>query len=113
MAGGGGKGVMDNLKAQLAAGADVEVAGYRLGSSLASGIEAARLVPAGVPGRLEWLDLSTSNDAALSPASEQALQSWRAAGWRVRAQVVRGPSFWATSEIELAQELITRTVEAL
>jgi hypothetical protein len=31
----------------------------------------------------------------------------------VHAQIVQGPGFWATSEIELAPALINRTVEAL
>src|SRR5262249_34943879 len=36
MAGGAGKGLMEQLKAELTAGRPVEVAGYRLGASLAS-----------------------------------------------------------------------------
>lgn len=113
MAGGASKGLMDKMKGELAAGAAVEVAGYRLASALASGLEAARLAPAGAPGRVEWLDLSPSDDASLTPVSEQAIQAWRAGGWDVRSQVVVGPSFWASSEIEIAPALITRTVEAL
>ncbi|MFX6218118.1 hypothetical protein ABTF55_20180, partial [Acinetobacter baumannii] len=52
MAGGASKGLMEQLKAELTAGRPVEVAGYRLGASLASGLEAARLAPAGPAGRI-------------------------------------------------------------
>lgn len=113
MAGGASKGLMEQMKAELAAGRLVEIAGYGLGPALASGLEAARLAPAGTPGRVEWLELSTREDATLAPVSEQAIKDWQAGGWAVRAQVVQGPAFWATSEIEVAPALIERTVEAL
>lgn len=113
MAGGGGKGVMDQLKAELAAGRSVEVAGYLLAAPLAQGLEAAKLAPAGPAGRVEWLELSTREDATLSPASEQVVQGWRDAGWALRSRVLQGPSFWTTAEIELAPALVAATVEAL
>ena len=113
MAGGASKGLMDQLKGELAAGRSVEVAGYRLGAGLASGLEGARLTPSGTPGRVEWLELSTREDAALTPVSEQAIKTWQDAGWSVRPQIAQGPGFWATSEIELAPALIERTVEVL
>lgn len=113
MASGASKGLMDQLKTELAAGRPVEIAGYRLGSALASGLEAAKFAPTGTPGRIEWLELSTREDATLTPVSEQAIKAWQNAGWTVRPQIVQGPGFWATSEIELAPALIARTVEAL
>lgn len=113
MAGGASKGLMEAMKTELAAGRAVDIAGYRLGSGLAAGLEAARLAPAGSPGRVAWLEVSTRDDAALTPVSEQAIKAWQDGGWTVRAEIVQGPGFWATSEIELAPALITRTVEAL
>lgn len=113
MAGGASKGLMEQMKAELAAGRPVEIAGYRLGSALAGGLEAAKLTPNGKPGRVEWLELSTREDATLTPVSEQAIKTWQDAGWAVRPQIAQGPSFWSTSEIELAPRLIARTVEAL
>ncbi|MEO6277441.1 hydrolase 2, exosortase A system-associated [Roseateles sp.] len=113
MASGAGKGLMEQMKTELAAGRPVEIAGYRLGAALASGLEAAKLAPAGTPGRVEWLELSTREDAALTPVSEQGIKSWQDAGWAVQPQIVQGPGFWSTAEIELAPALIARTVEAL
>lgn len=48
-----------------------------------------------------------------SGACAQAIKGWQEAGWAVRPQIVSGPSFWSTSEIELAPALIARTLEAL
>jgi len=113
MASGTSKGLMEQLKSELAAGRPVDIAGYRLGAALASGLEAAKLAPSGTPGRVEWLELSTREDAVLTPVSEQAIRSWSEAGWAVRPRIVQGPGFWATAEIELAPSLITASVEAL
>ncbi len=113
MASGASKGLMEQMKAELAAGRPVEIAGYRLGAALAGGLDAARLAPLGAPGRVEWLEVNSREDAALTPVSEQAVKDWQDAGWAVRPQIAPGPGFWATSEIELAPALISRTVEAL
>jgi hypothetical protein len=84
-----------------------------VGAALATGLEAAKLAPTGAPGSVQWLELSTREDATLTPVSEQATKAWQDAGWAVTSQIVQGPGFWATSEIELAPALIARTVEAL
>lgn len=113
MASGASKGLMEAMKTELAAGRPVDIAGYRLGAALAAGLEGAKLAPAGTPGRVEWLELSTREDAVLTPVSEQAIKAWGDAGWAVRPRIVQGPGFWATAEIELAPALIAATVEAL
>lgn len=113
MASGGSKGLMEQMKSQLAQGEAVEIAGYRLHPGLAEGLESARLAPAGRPGRVEWLELGTAPDEPLKPVSLQAIKTWQDAGWQVNAGSVAGPSFWATSEIELAPALLERTEAAL
>ncbi|BDT66487.1 hypothetical protein os1_06500 [Comamonadaceae bacterium OS-1] len=113
LASGNAKAVMDGLRAQLAAGTPVDIAGYRLSATLASGLEQATLAAPAAAGRLEWLDLSTQADASLSPATAKPLQAWQAAGFAVRSQVVMGPAFWQTSEIEEAPALLTATLAAL
>ncbi len=122
---GGGKGVVDGLKRELAAGRHVDVAGYALHPALATGLEAATLTPpaGNPPGRLVWLELaspsaSTSTPAdsaapALLPASALAVEKWRAAGWQVQARAVAGPAFWQTTEIEDAPALVAATTQAL
>lgn len=113
LASGNAKAVMDGLRGQLAAGTPVDIAGYRLSAALASGLELATLAAPAAAGRMEWLDLSTQADASLSPATAKPLQAWQAAGFAVRSQVVMGPAFWQTSEIEEAPALLTATLAAL
>ncbi|MDP2809099.1 MAG: hydrolase 2, exosortase A system-associated [Rhodocyclaceae bacterium] len=110
---GDNKGVMEALKQQLAGGQSVEIAGYSLSPGLARGLEQAELLPPPTPGRLIWLELSTRPDAALMPASTRRLEKWQAAGHLTCNQVVPGPAFWQTTEIEEAPDLLAATIAAL
>ena len=107
------KQIMEALRGQLAAGQSVEVAGYELSASVAQGLEAATLAPPAGARRLEWLELSTREEPTLMPASSIALTAWIQEDCAVRSQVVNGPAFWQTSEIEDAPKLIEATVSAL
>lgn len=112
--GGQGKAAMEQLRGALAAGESVEVAGYTLNPALCAGLEQATLQPpATPPGRLEWIDVSPQDDAAPSPAADSHVERWARSGWAARAQVVKGPAFWQTTEIEDAPALLQATVEAL
>lgn len=115
MMSGDGKGVMEQLKNEIAAGRSVEVAGYTLSADLARGLEQAELTSASFdcPGRLVWLDVSSRPEASLAPASEKCLDQWTAQGWRTTGRVVGGPGFWQTTEIEEAPLLLEATVAAL
>ena len=112
---GNAKGVMDGLHQQLAAGEAVEIAGYLVAPALAQGLEQSMLAPPDGSGlrRLEWLDMSTRGDAALSPIAEKTLQQWQQASYRVRSHGVSGPAFWQTTEIADAPDLLSATVDAL
>lgn len=110
------KGVMEGMRQQLAGGSPVEVAGYLLAPGLASGLEQAALVPPAVsdPAQcVEWFELSTREDASLSPISAKTVQAWEQAGRRVNSHMVNGPAFWQTTEIEDAPLLICATTAAL
>jgi exosortase A-associated hydrolase 2 len=114
LASGQGKGITEQLRQQLAAGNSVEIAGYSVSPGLADGLAGAELQPpAGHAGRLAWFELSLRDDPALAPASLKYIEQWRVAGWDVAAQMLRGPGFWQTTEIEDAPELIAATVAAL
>ena len=114
---GGGKGVTESLKRDLAAGQPVEVAGYELHPALAAGLEAAALNPPRRPAKAVWLELAQPQAAAappeLLPASRAALERWRAAGWTVDAAALPGPAFWQTTEIEDAPALIEHGTQVL
>lgn len=105
------KGLSAQLKADLAAQRHVDVAGYRLAPGLAAGLEKAALEPSGLPGRMLWLEISAREELALLPASQATLTRWRAAGWQIQEQVVSGPAFWSTVEIEDAPNLVLATAQ--
>lgn len=108
-----GKGVLDALRAQLAAGNAIDIAGYRLAASMANAIERATLEPARHVGKLTWLEVSARAAAELLPASAKSVDRWRTAGHRVDTGVVQGPPFWHSVEIEEAPELIAATLAAV
>lgn len=111
--GAGARGGTEALRSRLATGETVELAGYRLGPSMAQGLEQARLAPTAGVRSLHWLELSTREDATLAPASVTAVAAWRHAGCDVRTHLVRGTAFWQTTEIEDAPDLISATLSAL
>lgn len=109
------KAAMDQLRAELAAGRAVEVAGYLLHPELCQGLEQATLQPPVLlpAGQLVWLEVSPVEQPNLAPASAGTLAAWRTAGWDVQAEALRGPAFWQTTEIEDAPTLIEATRSAL
>ena len=115
LAEGGGKAILEAARANLAAGRPVEVAGYRLSPALAKGLDAATLAPpVDTPaGRLVWLEVSGQAEPALAPATQAALPRWQVTGWHTTSQVVMGPPFWQTTEIEEAPALVAATLAVL
>jgi len=113
MLGGQAKAIMEGLRQQLASGHAAEVAGYALAPGLAQGLELATLKPAGAIQRIVWLELSTREDAGLTPVATNTIASWQQAGVAVHSQIANGPAFWQTTEIEEAPALIEATLAAL
>jgi len=106
----------NTAKAELAAGRCAEVAGYVLAPALARGLGAALLQAPVMPSqsaRLEWIEIGPRSGEGASPAAQPLLQSWAEAGWVVTHSSVMGPSFWQTTEIEEAPELLQATLAAL
>ena len=110
---GSGKGVLDGLRATLANGEAVDVAGYRLAASLATGLEQATLEPTPHAGHVTWLEVSGQVDATLLPASASAVERWRKAGHQVESRVAHGPPFWHSVEVEEAPALIEATIASM
>ncbi len=111
--GGGAKDTLGALRKDLADGRTIEVAGYALSPALAQGLEHATLAPAARAVRLAWLELSPREDADLSAAAIAGKGQWEQAGCNVRCELVRGPAFWQTTEIEDAPALVGATLAAL
>ncbi|HET9977949.1 MAG TPA: hydrolase 2, exosortase A system-associated [Burkholderiaceae bacterium] len=112
---GDGDGATDvqTLRERIAAGAGVEIAGYRPSAALAAGLDDAVLVPPRTGSRIAWLEVSARAQAELLPASGALVQRWEQAGYPVAAQVVQGPPFWQTVEIEEAPALLDATLSAM
>lgn len=112
---GANKGVTETLLRDLASRRTVDIAGYGIGPGLAEGLQQATLAkpPELDRAALVWLEVSSRESAELLPGSLAPLDRWRQAGCQVSAQVVSGPPFWQTVDIEDAPELIRATVEAI
>ena len=113
MLAGESKGLMERMRATLAEGQPVEIAGYMLSPALASGLAAAELVLPGTVAQVEWIELSGKLDGVLSPAASMRLEQWAASSYAVRGAVVCGPSFWQTTEIEECTALVDATLSAM
>ncbi len=103
----------EDPRAELAAGRIVIVGGYGLAPALAAGLEAASLAPPALVRQAVWMEISPREDAVLLPATQKALQAWAAVGIEPAAQVVQGPAFWQTLEIEDAPALLDATLAAV
>jgi exosortase A-associated hydrolase 1/exosortase A-associated hydrolase 2 len=96
------------LRAQLAAGAPLDVAGYTLHPALAAAIDAASaasMAPQGCP--VHWFELLAAPERPLPPAVTKLAEAWRAQGVDLHLHGVPGPAFWQTPEIAEAPELLT------
>lgn len=105
------KGHIEQLRARLAQGQAIEVAGYGLGAAWCEQLAAIelRLPVAAPPARLCWIELGTD----LPPAAAKLIDAYRSAGWQVQARAAEGPRFWQTTEIEDAADLWRATCELL
>ena len=119
LAEGGGKGILEGLRAELTAGRAVEVAGYRVGPGLALGLDEAALTPPPIrsgpteaPPRAVWLEVNTLPEPQPGPAAQAAMPTWLAAGWSLEQRALAGPAFWQTQEIEEAPALLEATLTA-
>lgn len=114
LAAGKGNGGSEQLRQQLLAGRPVEIGGYSVAPALAEGLAQADLrAPTGSSGRVNWFELTAREGASLTPATQKNIEQWQASGFTVAAEVVTGPSFWQTTEIEDAPKLLAATLAAL
>ncbi len=99
------------LRARLAQGEAIEVAGYTLAPALAAAIDAIRIDMPKALGSMpvRWWDLAPEIGRALSPASQRVTEEWHSRRIDVHASVVQGEPFWSTPEITLAPDLLQVT----
>lgn len=95
------------LRAQLAAGSSLDVAGYELHPALAAAIDAASaatMPPHGCP--VHWVELLAAPERPLPPAVARLAENWRRQGVDLQVDAVAGPAFWQTPEIAEAPALL-------
>lgn len=99
------------MRAQLAEGISIEVAGYEIHPELAKFIEKQQQTELIPPESVSiaWLEQVGAEENVISPASEKFLAACRATG--ITAQVIPfdGPAFWALYERFLAPDLVKKT----
>ena len=116
LASGNARAVMNGLRDALNQGRPVEIGGYLLAPDLANGLAHAALSPpkpVAKTGRVEWIELTSSDECALTPVATAAISQWRESGHAVRSYVIRGPAFWQTSEIIDNPGLVGATTSAI
>jgi exosortase A-associated hydrolase 2 len=116
LVGGGGPGTVTvaSLRAALAGGETLEVAGYPLAAPLAADLDALRFAPpdGGRLPDLHWLEVATAEPPAPGPLAADQVARWVARGGRATATAVTGDPFWSTVEITVVPALVAATVAA-
>ena len=111
-AGGASVGGTAALRARLAEGYALEIAGYLLNPALAAAIDTqdAAMAP---PCPVHWLEVVPEAERPLPPAAVRVVSRWQEAGTHVVAHAVPGPQFWAAQEIATCPALLDQTRLAL
>ncbi|NNG24220.1 hydrolase 2, exosortase A system-associated [Telluria aromaticivorans] len=112
--GGDAKAGTASLRAALARGETLEIAGYDLHPELAQAIDTldpALLAPRAIP--VHWFELATSADRPLPAGASSTIERWRRARVPVQARQVVGQPFWSTQEITECPALVAATCDAI
>jgi len=102
---------VDALRAELASGASVEIAGYVITPALANAIAAvdlAHFADAPLP-TVDWIEAVAAADRPMSVASRGLIERWQAAGRRVQARTAVAQPFWGTTEIVVPDAFLDET----
>lgn len=106
--------VMDQVRKNLDRGVSVEVAGYRLSPRLAAGMgESSLRLPADYVGPVFVFEILPPDRMEGSPVLVSQVSLWNERGCKASLDVVAGPAFWQTQEIETVPGLIDASRRAL
>jgi exosortase A-associated hydrolase 2 len=103
------------MRAQLAAGSSIEIAGYEINPELGMALDSLKLAELLPPetSKVIWFEKAAGAEGALSPASEKLVESWQQSGNATEIKLFDGPAFWALHERFLAPDLVTKTSDWL
>jgi len=114
MLSGGGRLTTEDLRAQLAVGQSVEVAGYMLAPDLANAVADVRLDRMALAGaKIRWFEMVDDESAEPSPAVLRIRDELGRQGANVAVRTVAGEPFWQTIEIAECQPLLELTADAV
>jgi hypothetical protein len=101
------------MRALLAAGQSIEVAGYEIAPELAHSIDDLKLIDLMPPESVSvaWFEKGTGEEPAISSISQNLVDGWRQAGRHVDSAAFDAPAFWALYDRYLAPELVEKTTE--
>lgn len=101
------------MRAQLAAGQSIEVAGYEIAPELAHSIDALKLTELIPPDSVSvaWFEKGTGEEQGISTISQNLVDGWRQAGRHVDAAAFDSPAFWALYDRYISPELVEKTTE--
>jgi len=114
LAGGDTRAGTSALRAALARGETLEVAGYEVHPELVHAIDAldaTALAPRGLP--VHWFEVAALQDRPIPPAAANTARAWRALGVQLQLRQVVGQQFWATLDTSECPALVAATVNAL
>ncbi len=98
------------LRAELAAGVTLEIAGYALAPQLALPIDAIDPAPLAFRGGpVDWFETGTGAGGAVNPGAQRLAAQWRAQQVDVRMHCTPGAPFWATQESSVNDALLAAT----
>ena len=105
----------DQIRARLAGGEILEVAGYPLTGVLADGLAAQRLSGQSLPPatNVAWLEVVARAEQPIAPAAQRVVAALRAAGMHVRTTTVVCPMIWQLHQRVSAPELLRATLGLL
>lgn len=100
-----------SLRARLARGEPLEVAGYQLAPALVAAIDALELEALALAARrpFVWLDVAASDADGASVTTTRVARKLADAGLSVEVGVAPGPAFWATTELTINTALLEQS----
>ena len=97
------------LRAQLAAGEVLEVAGYALAPQLVAAIDALDVIQILPTCHVNWIEIVAGDDRPITPAALRVAAEWTRLGAPPLLHKVAAAPFWSTQEITQCPELIAAT----
>lgn len=103
-----------SLRAELASGNAIEVAGYLLAPELVRAIDKLKLADLITPEvPIRWYEVVAQEGRSLPPAAQRTVDTCLNRGVQIEVRCVAGDTFWNTLEIAECQALLEATTAAI